>query len=158
MFKLLLGRCAFPKLHTLTLAFGSASQDELVSHFKGNWNIRVLALTCISLKPGLWKEAMECIRLHLPIGTIQIDQLYGGWNEPAPEDRFEWMDSYCEIEDHIFRNGPSPFSAREAARHWRDCMAKRPYIRSEVCINYEDFYEARSNCSTNYCRYPVNVL
>ncbi len=82
-FQAILDGCNFPEFRAFILAFGSAHQDELVSFFETSPRVELLVLDGMTLRSGLWEEVVESARQYLPIKTIQMNQLFGRFEEPG---------------------------------------------------------------------------
>jgi len=143
-FQATLNGCSFPKLRAFILAFGSARQDELVSLFEKSPLIEVLVFDGMTLQSGFWKEVVESARQHLPIKTIQMNQLFRGFEEPWARENLEWMDYFHDVGNFIFHDGPNPFSVPEVARYRQDLARDRPLVVECGGRSYEYYYPAMS--------------
>ena len=142
-FEAVLEDCAFPRLRAFILAYGDARQDQLVSFFQRNRAIEILVIQTVELKSGLWEAVIESARQILPINTVQMNMLLGGFEESSLNHGFKWMELYGDVNNFFFNNGPNPFSAREIVRYRK--LRETTDIHAEQAPSryYRDFYDGK---------------
>jgi len=81
----------------------------------------------MTLQFGLWKNVAESVRQHLPMKTMQMNQLFRGFEGPWAKENLKWMDYFHDVGNCIFQNDPDPFSVTEGARYPQDLTSSRSY-------------------------------
>ena len=142
-FEAILEDCAFPKLRAFILAYGDARQDQLVSFLQRNRAIEVLVIQRVELKSGLWEAVIESARQILPINTVQMNMLLGGFEESSMNYSFKWMELYGDVNNFFFNNGPNPFSAREIVRYRKLRETTDIHAEQAPFRYYRDFYDRK---------------
>ncbi len=136
----ILGRCKFPKLRSLNLAFLTSSELELLRLLKHSKNLEYITLECHALTEGFWVRVADWIRASLPLlRHAELNQLYGGFDEPWEEDT-EYNDTYGQVGDFFFAQGENPFTKKALEKYHADKKAGRQIVNCDGGIGHIEAY------------------
>lgn len=121
------GPCKFPNLKSLILACHFESTEaNLKRIFECSRKLEHLTIICHTLTSSSWARLVDWIKVSLPLKTVALNQLYGGF-EGIGEIK-EYMDVFNDVDAFFFGEGDNPFTAEEIERYEADRASKREMI------------------------------
>ena len=124
LFQDILGRCKFPKLRSLILAFFTSSDEELLRLLNHSTRLKQITINCFALAKGSWMRVADWIRASLPLlKHAELAHLYGGFDMPIDGD--EYLDLYGDVDNFLFASGENPFTKKALEKYLADKAARR---------------------------------
>lgn len=135
----ILGRCKFPKLRSLNLAFLASSDVELLRLLRHSRKLEHLTIECHNLTRGSWVRVADWIRASLPLlKHAELNGLYGGFDDPWKKSKY--MDSYGYVGDFLFAHGENPFTTKALEKYHADKNANRQMVNDVGKLSFIDAY------------------
>ena len=135
----ILGRCKYPKLRSLILAYFSSSDEELLRLLKHSKDLQQITIAFHRLVKGSWRRVADWMRASLPqLKHAKLGNLYGGFDEPF--ESVEYRDLYEDVGNFLFAHGENPFTTKALEKHQADIEAKREVVCSTGGLGFIGAY------------------
>jgi len=139
----ILGECCFPKLRSLILAFFQSTAGDLMRVLKQSPKLEHLAISGHCMTSGSWAGIVHDLRRTLPLKSVHLDQLYGGFPEPWADTEF--MDYFGEVDKFFLHGGKNPFTPEALEKFDADMTSGRERLNQRLEDSYiKRYYEYHS--------------
>ena len=102
----ILGRCEFPHLKSIILAFFWSTEQDLLRLLYHSPKLEQLTLASHTLHEGSWENILNTIRQTLRLKSVRLSSLEGG----LPCNGSYYCDFFGDVNNFFFRGGENPFN------------------------------------------------